>query len=333
MKKFHIEAWDNVDKEILAGVLRTVGRLDDITPGTRVFIKPNFTFPFFKPGVTTPPDLIRGLVELLVGRGAEITLGEAGASLDSFNLYDAFTDHGLYDLQKEFGVKVVHLRQEEIVHVSLGRGKLARRVPLPRCLLEKIDVFITLPIAKVHATTGVSLSIKNQWGCIAAEKRFLFHPAISEILYGLHRILPRQTILCDGRYVLTEHGPMFGTTLPGRFLAAGNDVGVFDVAMCRLMGIDPNKIRHIKYMIKYGAAPASWEEIELNCDPAAFRPCKFTLKRTLQDYIALAAFQSSLITWFGYDSFAAGFLHKILYTFKPNPLTKEMADWKANRCA
>jgi uncharacterized protein (DUF362 family) len=331
MKQFHIEAWDKVDKEILIRALRAVGKFDDINPGIRVFIKPNFTYPFFKPGVTTPPDLIRGLVEILAARGADITVGEAGASLDSFNLYDAFADHGLYDLQKEFGIKVVHLREEEIVHVSLGPSKLARRVPLPKRLLEHTDVFITLPLAKVHASTRVSLSIKNQWGCIAAEKRFLFHPAIGEILCGLHKLLPRQVVVCDGRFVLTGRGPMFGTARPGRFLATGNDVGVFDVAMCRLMGIDPKKIRHINYLIKRKAAPRNWEEIELNCDPAAFRPCEFTVKRTLQDYIALAAFHSSLLTWFGYDSFASGFLHKILYTIKPNPLEKEIAEWKESQ--
>jgi len=332
MRKFHIEPWSTVDKEVLSRALIAVGRLNDLTPGVRVFIKPNFTFPFFKEGVTTPPDLIRGMVELLAARGADITIGEAGASLDVFNLHDSFADHGLYDLQNEYGIRVVHLREEEIVQVSLGTSRLARRVPLPRRLLENTDLFITLPVAKVHAMTGVSLAIKNQWGCIAAEKRFLFHPAFAEILFGLHKLLPPQIAVCDGRYVLTDNGPMFGTARPGQFLAAANDVGTFDVAMCRLMGVNPTKIGHINYMIKRGAAPAGWDEIESNCDPAVFRPCEFPLKRTLQNYIALAGFHSSLITWFGYDSFASDFLHRILYFIKPNPLEKEMGERMRRSC-
>jgi uncharacterized protein (DUF362 family) len=330
MRKFHIEPWSAVDKEVLTRALEAVGRLDGLSSGSRVFIKPNFTFPFFKEGVTTPPDLIRGLVEILAARGADITIGEAGASLDVFNLHNSFAAHGLYDLQKEFGIRVVHLREDEIIQVSLGRSKLARSVPLPRRLLENTDVFMTLPLAKVHAMTGVSLGIKNQWGCIAAEKRFLFHPAFNEILYGLHELLPPQIVVCDGRYVLTDNGPMFGTPRPGRFLAVANDIGTFDVAMCRLMGVDPKKIGHISYMMKRGAAPGSWAEIELNCDPAVYRPCEFTLNRTLQNYIALAGFHSSLITRFGYDSLVSDFLHRILYTIKPNPLEKEMKEWGKN---
>jgi len=77
-------------------------------------------------------------------------------------------------------------------------------------------------------------------------------------------------------------------------------------------------------MEKQGLAPHSMAEIEHNTDPAAFRPCTFVLRRTFQNYIALCGFHSSLITWFGYDSFASKLLHKILYALKPNPLDAEI---------
>ena len=107
-----------------------------------------------------------------------------------------------------------------------------------------------------------------------------------------------------------------------------NDIGTFDVAMCRLMGFNPHRINHIKYMINKGSAPSALEQIDMNCDPVIFKPCEFILKRTIQNYLALAGFHSSAITWFGYDSFAANFLQKILYTFKPNLLKKEVQDRK-----
>ena len=76
-------------------------------------------------------------------------------------------------------------------------------------LVEDTEVFITLPVAKVHAMTTVSLAAKNQWGCIASEKRCLFHSAFNEIICGLNKLLPKQVVICDGRYVLTDNGPMF----------------------------------------------------------------------------------------------------------------------------
>ncbi|MFX0142148.1 MAG: DUF362 domain-containing protein, partial [Candidatus Hodarchaeota archaeon] len=325
-KKVFFAKWTSVDKNILSHALDVVGSLDEISAGSRILIKPNFTYPFFKPGVTTPPDLIRALVEILIERGARVTIGEGGPSLDVFSVKDSFTDHGLYDLEKEYGVRISYFRDEELTYLSFGNRKSAKNIPIPKMLIEDIDLFISLPVAKVHAMTTVSLAIKNQWGCVAANKRFLFHPSFNEIITGLHKLLPKQVVICDGRYVLTDNGPMFGTTKEGKFLSVSNDIGAFDVAMCRLMGSDPKKISHIRKMINSGMAPESLEEIEMNIDPIKFRPCEFMLKRTLQNYIALAGFNSALITWFGYDSFAAGFLHKILYAIKPNPLEIEMKE-------
>ncbi|MFX0209140.1 MAG: DUF362 domain-containing protein, partial [Candidatus Hodarchaeota archaeon] len=232
IKKFYITEWTKVVKQILANAMDAVGRFEEIKSGTRVFIKPNFTFPFFKPGVTTPPDLIRALIEILVERGAHITIGEGGASLDVFDMEDSFADHGLYDLEREYGIRVSHLREEETAFLDFGRKNSAKAVPVPKILLQNTDLFITLPVPKVHAMTTVSLATKNQWGCIAAPKRFLFHPAFNEIIVGLHKLLPKQLVISDGRYVLTETGPMFGIMKAGDFLSTSNDVGTFDVAMC-----------------------------------------------------------------------------------------------------
>jgi hypothetical protein len=124
---------------------------------------------------------------------------------------------------------------------------------------------------------------------------------------------------------------MFGTMKNGGFLAASNHIGAFDVGLCRLMGYDHMKIGHIRYMVNAGLAPARFEEIHCNADPTDFSRFKFRLKRTLQNYIALAGFNSSLVTWFGYDSFASGMLHKILYAIKPNPLNVEVAEHKQSK--
>jgi len=99
-KLFYISDWTNVDKKILVASLDFIGRLKDISVGTKVFLKPIFTFPFFKPGVTTPPDLIRAVIEILVDHGALVTIGEGGPSLDVFDLENSFSHHGLYDFKK-----------------------------------------------------------------------------------------------------------------------------------------------------------------------------------------------------------------------------------------
>lgn len=320
-----MRSWKAIEPRWLEDEIGHVGRLSQIGPGTRVFIKPNLTFPFHRPGVTTPPGLIRAVARLLVERGADVTIGESGPSLDVFSTRASFEAHGLYGLAREFGVRVVDLCQEETVLLTFGRTAAARNVPVPRLLLDRTDVFVSLPVVKVHAMTRVSLALKNQWGCIPIKKRFLLHPAFDEIIVGLNKLLPDPLVICDGRWVLTDNGPMFGTTRRGGFLAAANDVGAFDLAMCRLMGVPARSVAHLRRGQREGLVPASLDEVDLNCDPAQFRPCRFALKRTVQNYIALAGFHSRLLSRLGYESALAGPLHRLLYAVKGNPLSEAMA--------
>jgi len=315
--------WERVDKDVLTEAIDWCGGWDRIVEGARVLLKPNLTFPFYKPGVTTPPDAIRALTELLLERGAQVTICEGCAGLDAFSIWDAFAEHGVMALRDEYGINVVDLCREPVIYRSFGSKPAGQKVPIPK-ILEEANVFISMPVVKVHAMTTVSLALKNQWGMIATKKRLLFHSAINDILIGLNALLPSPLVVCDGRTVLDGHGPGFGTSRPGGFLAVGNHPGAFDFALCYLMGFDPMRVAHIRTGIKAGAIPHSLAEIALNRNPADLIPFKFTLRRTLQDYIALAGFNSWLLCKLLYDSPLGNFLHKLLYAVKGNPLQEAM---------
>jgi uncharacterized protein (DUF362 family) len=317
--RVYLCSWERVDKDSLRDAIDWCGRWEQIGRGTRVLIKPNLTLPFHEPGVTPPPDTIRALTELLLERSAEVAICEGGPSLDSFSLQDSFKDHGILDLRDEYGIRVIDLRDEPVTHRSFGRKRSGRNVPIP-VLLEKTDVFVSMPMVKVHAMTKVTLAMKNQWGIIPTRKRFLFHPALDDILVGLNALLPNPLVVCDARTVMDEVGPAFGTPRPANFLAVGNDPGAFDFALSYLMGFDPMEIGHIRAGVKAGTIPDSLEGITLNADLLAFRPFKFTLRRSLQNYVALMGFNNRLICKLGYDSLIGDFLHRLLYTIKKNPM-------------
>lgn len=67
--------------------------------------------------------------------------------------------------------------------------------------------------------------------------------------------------------------------------------------------------------------PQSLAEIDCNVLPAAVSTRRFTLRRTMRNWIALAGFRSRAITWLGYESwFGRTVLHGILYAIAGRPV-------------
>jgi uncharacterized protein (DUF362 family) len=58
-----------------------------------VFVKPNFTFPEFRRGVTTSPELLKCLLEILRDRSSSVILGESDGGNHSFEANEVFRGH------------------------------------------------------------------------------------------------------------------------------------------------------------------------------------------------------------------------------------------------
>ena len=125
---------------------------------SRVFIKPNLTWPNPLPGVTTTPEAIEALVVVLKERTSNITIGESDGGYHSYYAEEAFKGHKLYDIGEKYRVRVVNLSKDEreTIIETIAGNKVS--VTLPHILLHETDVFITMPVPKTHVMTGVSLA-------------------------------------------------------------------------------------------------------------------------------------------------------------------------------
>jgi len=69
------------------------------------FIKPNFTFPYYKEGITTTPELLKNLLEIIKDGANNTILGESNGGNHSFTADEAFEGHNMYEICKEvFGM-------------------------------------------------------------------------------------------------------------------------------------------------------------------------------------------------------------------------------------
>jgi uncharacterized protein (DUF362 family) len=82
-------------KEDLLKALEFVDWKQKVSQDSTVFIKPNFTFPYHKPGITTTPELLKNLLEILKDRADKVIVVESDGGNNSFTADDAFKGHDM----------------------------------------------------------------------------------------------------------------------------------------------------------------------------------------------------------------------------------------------
>jgi len=313
--------------EILAAGLETTGFFEGLGRGATVFLKPNLTFPVYRPGVMTSFECVKAATELLISRGLRVIIGEAdGGGYNRFSMDEVFQKIGLRDFAAKTGAELVNISfaAPEIVRVKVGRKEVD--VPVPKMLLRDVDAFITMPVPKIHMNTLVSMSLKNQWGCIQnPSDRLKLHPYFPEVIHAIASQLPRPFSIIDGCYGLNRSGPLRGDPVELNWVLVSNDLVAADRVGCRLLQVDEERVQHLQFFKKRGWW-TGFDEIELNQPFEPLRREKFYLKRDWTDFPGVACFHNACLAWLGYHSPLAGFLHWLLYRFR-----QPFYDYKAER--
>jgi len=294
---------------------------DDFERANAIFIKPNLTYPTYKKGVTTRKEFIEILIAALrqISSTTKIYVGEGEGGYNSFSMTDAMRGMGFFDIVKRYpNVEIVNISKLLSRTVELEvRGK-PYAIDLPVLLLDEVNFCITCPLPKVHCMTKISLSLKNQWGCLPDVMRLKNHYVFNEIIGQVCEKLKFRYAFLDGKYGLDNNGPMVGDPVEVNWFAASNSLGSFDVIVSEMMGFNWKKVGHLKMAEKYGFIPKR-EDIEIIGDMNSLKR-KFVLKRNFWNYPALAAFHSNKLTYLFYFSRLSKFLHDIMYTFRKRPI-------------
>ena len=280
---------------------------------SRVFIKPNFTYPSYKEGVTTSPALIEALVKIVKTRCSNIAIGETDGGYHAWKAEEAFLAHGLYELQDKYGVQVVNLYDSEKEYVEVSARGRKFQIPLPRLLTHDTDVFISAPVLKVHSMTQVTFGLKNQWGCILDPYRMKFHHIFPEAVLEINRRLHPRILVSDPFFALTDKGPMDGTAFHLDTLIAATDVCAFERIGCEILGVDPREVQYLAHAERLGELP-SLASIEMKNPIEPFRTHRYSLNRTGKDRLVRVVFGSQWLTYLLYYSGFGQFIHKVFYS-------------------
>jgi uncharacterized protein (DUF362 family) len=299
--------------DAIYNAMKNVKILDQIDRNTRISIKPNLTYPYYKPGITTSPQVIEETVKVLSEYTNHIAIVETEGGYGAWRAEEAFKGHNIYELAKRYDIEVVNLNEEPAEEIKVFIKRKEKNVLLPKRLLYETDLFVTMPVPKIHCMTGLTLAFKNQWGCIPDTMRLRYHHIFDDAIIAINKIL-KPVVISDGLYFLDINGPMEGVPVKMDLIIASNNVGAFDRYVSELMGFPWERVSHLKRAAELGEMPIRLSDITYNVSPNEINGPKFRLKRSIRNYIALMGFKSRFLTWLGYESwFGRVILHGILY--------------------
>ena len=283
-------------------------------PHKTIFIKPNLTFPFYRKGVMTNPAAVEAAIIAIKDYTPNIIIGDADSGgYNPFSMDDVYTKTGLVDIAKRHDVRIVNLSKiprRQVAYTFRGRNYT---ISLPKLLTDEVDLLVTMPVPKVHANTGVSLTFKNQWGCIPEPAdRLRLHPTFRHVIQVVNDSIHAQVAIIDGMYGLNGNGPMRGDVVELNWVLVANSLGSGARVACALMQVDPRRIRHLRYAQKLGKLP-ELDAVTLNTDWRPFLGPKFVLQRKWTDYPGYCTFHSKSLAYIGYFSPFAKMLHRMLY--------------------
>lgn len=290
---------------------------DHIKSDTSVFVKPNYTVPFFKPGVTTNKSVVEAVLNVLKDRASDVYIGEADGGDDSFTAEDSLRRHGVSEICSRTGATMLNLSKTQWIRVADKINGKKVEVTLPKPLLG-MDESISIPVMKVHVATRISLSIKNLWGCHPSTLRLLDHKHISERLALIAKSINLRFAVIDGIYGLNKRGPMDGEVVNIGAILVGNNPVATDAVGARLMGFDPAKIDHIVVASRAGVGSYYMDDIEILEDLSPFQQ-HFCVNPNFVDRMSLLTFKSNTINKIVSDSI---FTKPIYWTMGRKPRKK-----------
>lgn len=247
----YTDAWTR--SEVLAAVPALLEGFADRLPadrGARVVIKPNLNndLPALS-GNSVDLRVLDALLRSLADRGyRDLTVADgSNVGVERRNI-NSFRRLRVDRLAARYGARLVDLNHDGGEPMALTAG--AR--PRISATVLQAELLISVPKVKTHAEAGLSCALKNWVGiCHGQDKRHMHYDLGRNILALGLKVKPH-LILVDGLVGMEGNGPGDGD--PFRFgrLAMSDELFTNDVAMCRLVGMDPRRVPYLAHALEDG---------------------------------------------------------------------------------
>jgi len=274
-------ALDTYDTGEVAEVLRL--GLDLLDPqasfvGEDVLIKPNLLVPADPDsGVCTHPAVLAALVDVLRERGAsEVRAGDSPAVHSASAVVDAA---GLREILDGRGVLLEEFK--DVTWASCADGQVCRKFPVARQVLTT-DNLVSAARLKTHNLTRYTGATKNLYGCLVGTHKARLHlryhrvEEFSRMLADLALLIRPRLSLVDAVISMEGSGPRSGNLRRTGFVVMASDPVTADALACRVIGLPPREVLHLRYAAESGIGALRTEEMcVMGAQPGDLRVQRF----------------------------------------------------------
>lgn len=257
-------------KPALEEAVNAVNGLDFVMPGMKIIIKPNLVS-FKKPdaAATTHPALLEALVEMLLARGADVTIGDSPGGPHSLPLLNrVYTATGM-DRVEKLGAKLNRNMNEKTVDFT--EGKVLKNFTYTE-YLDEADAIIDFCKLKSHGMLGMSAAVKNLFGTIPGLKKPEVHykfqndAEFADMLVDLNEYFKPRLAICDAVVGMEGNGPTAGTPRQIGAIIASKSTYYADVVGAELIGMNIDGLPTLQAAYERGFAPASSKNLRVYGD-------------------------------------------------------------------
>jgi uncharacterized protein (DUF362 family) len=240
-----------------------LGSLKDVVAeASRVLIKVNFiSVRTYETGVTTDPLVVEAIIRRMREVSDEIFVVESDASMTDAD--KACKATGMLKVCEDNHVKFINLRKEkDRVTLKIPDAETLKEITVPKIVVD--SAIISAAKLKTHSEAGISIGMKNMFGLLPDKLKFKYHLRnISKVVVDINTVLKSKLTVVDGFYALEGPGPTNGTPVKMDLIIAGKDPVATDATGCRVMGINPEEIYHIRRAYEKGLGEIDEAKIEL----------------------------------------------------------------------
>ncbi len=219
-----------------------------VKKNARVVVKPNIAWDQGpEMAADTNPVVVKRVVELCLKAGAkDVYVFDNPVN----NAQACYQNSGIQAAVKSVGDRRVRIDYVDERLFLTARLKYGRQVKTwsfyKPCLLA--DCFISVPVAKHHGSSRLTLSMKNMMGAVGGNRGRL-HWGLHQSIADLNTVLKPHLIIMDGTRIMTDNGPSGGSTEYVKKMdtvVAGRDTVAVDAYATRWFGLRPSDIGHIR---------------------------------------------------------------------------------------